>query len=108
MCCSERLLTGNLRGNRERPEMAGQRPSSLNASGLIVDGRRTTLSRWSSRTKQSFAGGGNAHSTCYRLLPAKGARAALLGMVSECRIARFAGDDAPGDTNQRSLSNASS
>jgi len=81
---------------------------NLNVSTLTDDGRRTTLSRRSNRTKQSFAGGGNAHSTCYRLLPAKGARAALLGMVSECRIACFAGDDASGDTNQRSRSNASS
>ena len=27
----------------DRPKLAGQRPSRLNASGLIVDGRRTTL-----------------------------------------------------------------
>jgi hypothetical protein len=36
---------------RDGPLMAGLRPSSLNASGLIGDGRRTTLSRSSSRYK---------------------------------------------------------
>jgi hypothetical protein len=36
---SERLLTGNFRAKRERPDVAGQRPSSPKASGF--DRRRS-------------------------------------------------------------------
>ena len=40
-------LTGKFHYDIDRPELAGQRRSSPNASGLIVDGRRSTLSRQS-------------------------------------------------------------
>ena len=40
----ERLLTGNFGGDHDRLVVAGQRPSSLNASGLIGDGRISTRS----------------------------------------------------------------
>ena len=45
VCARERPLTGNFCGASERQELAGLRPSSLNASRSIVDGRRTTLCR---------------------------------------------------------------
>jgi hypothetical protein len=35
-------LTENIRCDPERQELAGRRPSSLSASGLILDGRRST------------------------------------------------------------------
>jgi len=38
----------------ELPLLAGQRPSSLNASGLIADGRRTTLSRHTHRVEAAI------------------------------------------------------
>jgi len=45
--CRECLLPGNLGGDNlggdiVRPQLAGLRPSSLTASGLITDGRRST------------------------------------------------------------------
>ena len=39
-----------------RPQLAGQRPSSLNATGLIVDGRSSTLSCHTLRCKADTCG----------------------------------------------------
>jgi hypothetical protein len=43
-CWHECLLTGKLPCDRERLDLAGQRPSSLNATGLIIESRSTTRS----------------------------------------------------------------
>jgi len=40
----QRLLPGKLRFKGDRLELAVQRPSSLNTSGLMVDGRNSTRS----------------------------------------------------------------
>jgi hypothetical protein len=46
----ERLLAGFFPCKRKRQELAGQRPSSLNTRGWIVEGRRTTPSGIADRT----------------------------------------------------------
>jgi len=45
VCSRERPLTGKFRGDPERQELAGQRPSGLNTRGFVVEGRSTTPSR---------------------------------------------------------------
>src|SRR4030095_9493847 len=43
MCRRERPVTGNFTSDPERHELADQRPSSLTASNLTIDGRSSTL-----------------------------------------------------------------
>jgi hypothetical protein len=47
-------LTGKFRGDGDRLEIAGPRPSSLAASCLIVDGRGTTLTSRSADKNRTF------------------------------------------------------
>jgi hypothetical protein len=54
---------GKTAGDAEGQQLAGQRPSRLNASGLVVDGRRATLTRRSGRSEAVVQIQGSGHSS---------------------------------------------
>ena len=100
-----------LRIMRKRPLLAGLRPSSLNASGLIVEGRSTTRSGRAASNYQAdnlvclgvthHAAGGGCLSTCGNSASMRAQRGADDVQIVIAGLARFGWSKVPTRTKIR-------